>query len=286
MPSTQLYPLSLHDALPISHALRRLSALRGRRHGRVLLARAGRVLAGHQARGGHLPWPHADHRRRGRGHRAGDSVRDRNRARGRDRKSTRLNSSHMSISYAVHPALPSFPTRRSSDLSCPTAPQRSSRPAARASSSRSSRASTRRSSSSRWTPAVAACRSSAPRARAPCWRLSTRPKPSARARSEEHTSELQSHVNLVCRPPSSTLFPYTTLFRSLMPYGASALFAAGGTGEFFSLEPGEYSQVIKLAVDTCRGRMPIIGAAGAGTVLATQYATETERAGEIGRAHV
>src|SRR5690242_15422083 len=36
-------------------------------------------------------------------------------------------------------------------------------------------------------------------------------------RSEEHTSELQSHVNLVCRllrPPRSTLFPYTTLFRS------------------------------------------------------------------------
>src|SRR5690606_28764042 len=37
----------------------------------------------------------------------------------RDRKSTRLNSSHVKISYAVFcapPALPSFPTRRSSDL--------------------------------------------------------------------------------------------------------------------------------------------------------------------------
>src|SRR5947207_1010165 len=36
-------------------------------------------------------------------------------------------------------------------------------------------------------------------------------------RSEEHTSELQSHSDLVCRllrPPRSTLFPYTTLFRS------------------------------------------------------------------------
>src|SRR5436309_2480362 len=38
-------------------------------------------------------------------------------------------------------------------------------------------------------------------------------------RSEEHTSELQSRENLVCRlllppPPRSTLFPYTTLFRS------------------------------------------------------------------------
>ena len=47
------------------------------------------------------------------------------------------------------------------------------------------------------------------------------------SRSEEHTSELQSLTNLVCRlllekkiflmirrPPRSTLFPYTTLFRS------------------------------------------------------------------------
>ena len=47
------------------------------------------------------------------------------------------------------------------------------------------------------------------------------------ARSEEHTSELQSRSDLVCRllleknfflmirrPPRSTLFPYTTLFRS------------------------------------------------------------------------
>src|SRR5437868_1431493 len=38
-------------------------------------------------------------------------------------------------------------------------------------------------------------------------------------RSEEHTSELQSRFDLVCRlllprPPRSTLFPYTTLFRS------------------------------------------------------------------------
>src|SRR5699024_7701808 len=37
---------------------------------------------------------------------------------------------------------------------------------------------------------------------------------SAAGRSEEHTSELQSRFDLVCRPPISTLFPYTTLFRS------------------------------------------------------------------------
>src|SRR5436853_48416 len=38
--------------------------------------------------------------------------------------------------------------------------------------------------------------------------------PSCSMRSEEHTSELQSLRHLVCRPPRSTLFPYTTLFRS------------------------------------------------------------------------
>jgi 5-dehydro-4-deoxyglucarate dehydratase len=76
--------------------------------------------------------------------------------------------------------------------------------------------------------------------------------------------------------------PYAERLEWLMPYGASALFAAGGTGEFFSLEPGEFSRVIKTAVDTCRGRMPIIGAAGAGTSLAIQYAKETERQGAQG----
>ena len=48
----------------------------------------------------------------------------------------------------------------------------------------------------------------------------------------------------------------------LTPYGASALFAAGGTGEFFSLTGDEYPSIIKTAVDTCRGKVPIIAGAG------------------------
>src|SRR5690348_7131150 len=49
-------------------------------------------------------------------------------------------------------------------------------------------------------------------------------QPEAYVRSEEHTSELQSPVHLVCRlllrrPPTSTLFPYTTLFRSVTGSG-------------------------------------------------------------------
>jgi 5-dehydro-4-deoxyglucarate dehydratase len=76
--------------------------------------------------------------------------------------------------------------------------------------------------------------------------------------------------------------PYAQRLEWLMPYGATALFAAGGTGEFFSLAPGEYSDVIRTAVETCRGRMPIIAGAGGGTTLAIQYAKEAERHGAQG----
>ncbi|WP_119157630.1 5-dehydro-4-deoxyglucarate dehydratase [Caldimonas tepidiphila] len=76
--------------------------------------------------------------------------------------------------------------------------------------------------------------------------------------------------------------PYAERLEWLMPYGASALFAAGGTGEFFSLEPGEYSDVVRTALETCRGRMPIIAGAGGGTTLAIKYAQEAERLGAQG----
>ena len=75
---------------------------------------------------------------------------------------------------------------------------------------------------------------------------------------------------------------YADRLEWLMPYGATVLFAAGGTGEFFSLEPQEYAQVIKTAADTCRGRVPIVGGAGGGTTLAVRYAQEAERNGAQG----
>lgn len=75
---------------------------------------------------------------------------------------------------------------------------------------------------------------------------------------------------------------YAGRLRWLAPYGASALFAAGGTGEFFSLEPGEYSAVIKTAVDTCDGLVPILAGAGGPTRVAIQYAQEAERLGAKG----
>jgi 5-dehydro-4-deoxyglucarate dehydratase len=75
---------------------------------------------------------------------------------------------------------------------------------------------------------------------------------------------------------------YAERLEWLQPYGASVLFAAGGTGEFFSLEPREFSDVVRVAVDTCRGRTPIVAGAGGGTTLAIRYAQEAERLGAQG----
>ena len=75
---------------------------------------------------------------------------------------------------------------------------------------------------------------------------------------------------------------YTERLEWLAPYGASALFAAGGTGEFFSLTPNEYGGIIKTAVDTCRGKVPILAGAGGPTRVAIQYAQEAERLGAHG----
>jgi 5-dehydro-4-deoxyglucarate dehydratase len=68
----------------------------------------------------------------------------------------------------------------------------------------------------------------------------------------------------------------------LAPYGATALFAAGGTGEFFSLTHDEYSQVVKTAVDTCAGKVPILAGAGGPTRSAIAFAQEAERLGAKG----
>lgn len=75
---------------------------------------------------------------------------------------------------------------------------------------------------------------------------------------------------------------YAERLEWLMPYGATVLFAAGGTGEFFSLEPGEYAQVVKTAAETCRGQVPIVAGAGGGTTLAIKYAQTAEAQGAQG----
>ena len=68
----------------------------------------------------------------------------------------------------------------------------------------------------------------------------------------------------------------------LMRYPAAAMFSAGGAGEFFSLTPEEYANVLRVAVQTARGRLPVIGAAGYGTATAIAYAQKTEKIGADG----
>ncbi len=75
---------------------------------------------------------------------------------------------------------------------------------------------------------------------------------------------------------------YAERLEWLAPYGASALFAAGGTGEFFSLHGDEYSQVIKTAVDTCAGQVPILAGIGGPTRTAIAYGLEAQRLGAHG----
>ncbi len=75
---------------------------------------------------------------------------------------------------------------------------------------------------------------------------------------------------------------YAERLEWLAPYGASALFAAGGTGEFFSLTAEEYPEIIQTAVQTCKGKVPIIAGAGGPTRFAIQCAQEAERQGAHG----
>ena len=75
---------------------------------------------------------------------------------------------------------------------------------------------------------------------------------------------------------------YAERLEWLAPFGASALFAAGGTGEFFSLTADEYPQIIQTAVDTCKGKVPIIAGAGGPTRFAIQCAQTAEKAGAHG----
>src|SRR3989454_6805046 len=98
--TTEIYTLSLHDALPICARLREPLGVPTRRAAR-LRGRGGRDRGpGAQRRGGRAA---GDSRRaplRLRAPAGGPAAAARRRARG-DRKSTRLNSSHLVISYAV-----------------------------------------------------------------------------------------------------------------------------------------------------------------------------------------
>lgn len=61
--------------------------------------------------------------------------------------------------------------------------------------------------------------------------------------------------------------------------GVAGLFAAGGTGEGFSLTPEENAQVVRIAVEESDGVTPVLGSAGGATTHAIQNAQAAEAAG-------
>src|SRR5262245_57883601 len=76
--------------------------------------------------------------------------------------------------------------------------------------------------------------------------------------------------------------PYRQSVARAASQGATVLFAAGGTGEFFSLANDEYPQIVRAAVEGADGQVPIIAGCGYGTRTAIQLARAAEAAGAAG----
>jgi 5-dehydro-4-deoxyglucarate dehydratase len=76
--------------------------------------------------------------------------------------------------------------------------------------------------------------------------------------------------------------PYRAHCAWLMEHELAGLFAAGGTGEFFSLTPKEVIAVATAAVAESAGRLPVIAGCGYGTAMAVELARELEAQGVDG----
>ena len=68
----------------------------------------------------------------------------------------------------------------------------------------------------------------------------------------------------------------------LLEHKPAGLFAAGGTGEFFSLTLQEFSSVVTAAVEQANHRVPVTAGCGYGTAMAMQFAQAAESAGADG----
>src|SRR5690348_15597183 len=108
----------------------------------------------------------------------------------------------------------------------------------------------------------------------------------SRRRSEEHTSELQSPVHIVCRPASLTLLPYTTLFRSRPPLAASVGWAVSDVTNSGAIGRTSRLSQAKSAED----KVPAHGGCWRGGALCLRAVAGGEQgpllAPQIGRAHV
>jgi 5-dehydro-4-deoxyglucarate dehydratase len=76
--------------------------------------------------------------------------------------------------------------------------------------------------------------------------------------------------------------PYREHCAWMLKHELAGLFAAGGTGEFFSLTPREVESVVRAAVAETAGKIPVISGCGYGTAIAVEMARDAEAAGADG----
>jgi 5-dehydro-4-deoxyglucarate dehydratase len=76
--------------------------------------------------------------------------------------------------------------------------------------------------------------------------------------------------------------PYRDHCGWMLEHELTGLFAAGGTGEFFSLTPDEVGKVVAAAAAETNGRIPVLAGCGYGTAIATGIARDAEKAGADG----
>src|ERR1700729_1906391 len=76
--------------------------------------------------------------------------------------------------------------------------------------------------------------------------------------------------------------PYQEHIAWLLSHKPAGLFVAGGTGEFFSLTPREFSAVVQAGVAQTAGQSPVVAGCGYGTAMAKEFAQAAEDAGADG----
>ena len=105
-----------------------------------------------------------------------------------------------------------------------------------------------------------------------------------------HPSELRSRLSGVIAFPITPFKDDLSLdlpglhqnLTKLIEHPISAVVAAGGTGEMYSLTPAEYARVIELTEHAIEGRVPVIAGVGFGQRLGIEMAQAAEKAGADG----
>jgi 5-dehydro-4-deoxyglucarate dehydratase len=70
--------------------------------------------------------------------------------------------------------------------------------------------------------------------------------------------------------------------RAMLEHPLAAIVAAGGTGELYSLTPGEHLEIVGAIVEETRGKIPVIAGTGFNLALGTELARQAASAGATG----